>query len=155
MFSIALFEPEIPPNTGNIIRLCANFGVPLHLIEPLGFSMDEKLLRRAALDYQEYAAVQIHPDFSAAVNAITPSRVIGISTKGTARLDSFDFQTNDLLVFGPETRGIPEPLLFSNAFDEIMRIPMQPSSRSLNLSNAVAIVAFQAWRQFGCVGAGT
>lgn len=117
--------------------------------------MDEKLLRRAALDYQEYAAVQIHPDFSAAVDAIAPSRVIGISTKGTARLDSFEFQTNDLLVFGPETRGIPEPLLFSNAFDDVMRIPMQPSSRSLNLSNAVAIVAFQAWRQFGCVGAST
>ena len=101
MFSIALFEPEIPPNTGNIIRLCANFGVPLHLIEPLGFSMDEKLLRRAALDYQEYAAVQIHRDFSAAVSAINPSRVIGISTKGTARLVSFSFQTDDLLVFGP------------------------------------------------------
>ena len=117
--------------------------------------MDEKLLRRAALDYQEYAAVQIHRDFSAAVSAINPSRVIGISTKGTARLDSFSFQTNDLLVFGPETRGIPEPLLFSNAFDDVMRIPMQPGSRSLNLSNAVAIVAFQAWRQFGCVGAST
>ena len=153
MFSIALFEPEIPPNTGNIIRLCANFDVPLHLVEPLGFSMDEKLLRRAALDYREYAAIQIHRDFSAAVSAIAPSRVIGISTKGAARLDSFEFQTNDLLVFGPETRGIPEPLLFSNAFDDAMRIPMRPNSRSLNLSNAVAIVVFQAWRQFGCEGA--
>ena len=118
MFSIALFEPEIPPNTGNIIRLCANFGVPLHLIEPLGFSMDEKLLRRAALDYQEYAAVQIHRDFSAAVSAINPSRVIGISTKGTARVDSFSFQTNDLLVFDQKPVASPNRYCF--------RMPLTP-----------------------------
>jgi len=153
MFSIALYEPEIPPNTGNIIRLCANFGLPLHLIEPLGFSMDEKLLRRAALDYQEYAAVKIHPDLNTAINRITPRRVLGISTKGQARLDRFEFAQNDLVVFGPETRGIPEPLLFSDRFDEVIKIPMQQGSRSLNLSNAVAIVAFEAWRQLGCPGA--
>ena len=153
MFSIALYEPEIPPNTGNIIRLCANFGLPLHLIEPLGFSMDEKLLRRAALDYQEYAAVKIHPDLNTAINRITPHRVLGISTKGQVRLDRFEFAQNDLVVFGPETRGIPEPLLFSDCFDEVIKIPMQQGSRSLNLSNAVAIVAFEAWRQLGCPGA--
>ncbi|MEK9749446.1 MAG: TrmH family RNA methyltransferase, partial [Pseudomonadales bacterium] len=107
MFSIALYEPEIPPNTGNIIRLCANFGLPLHLIEPLGFSMDEKLLRRAALDYQEYASVKIHPDLNTAINRITPHRVLGVSTKGQARLDRFEFAQDDLVVFGPETRGIP------------------------------------------------
>jgi tRNA (cytidine/uridine-2'-O-)-methyltransferase len=153
MFSIALYEPEIPPNTGNIIRLCANFGLPLHLVEPLGFSMDEKLLRRAALDYQEYAAVKIHPDLNTAINRITPHRVLGISTKGQTRLDRFEFAQNDLVVFGPETRGIPEPLLFSDRFDEVIKIPMQQGSRSLNLSNAVAIVAFEAWRQLGCEGA--
>jgi tRNA (cytidine/uridine-2'-O-)-methyltransferase len=153
MFSIALYEPEIPPNTGNIIRLCANFGLPLHLVEPLGFSMDEKLLRRAALDYQEYAAVKIHPDLNTAINRITPHRVLGISTKGQTRLDRFEFAQNDLVVFGPETRGIPEPLLFSDRFDEVIKIPMQQGSRSLNLSNAVAIVAFEAWRQLGCPGA--
>jgi tRNA (cytidine/uridine-2'-O-)-methyltransferase len=153
MFSIALYEPEIPPNTGNIIRLCANFGLPLHLIEPLGFSIDEKLLRRAALDYQEYAAVKIHPDLNTAINRITPHRVLGISTKGQTRLDRFEFAQNDLVVFGPETRGIPEPLLFSDRFDEVIKIPMQQGSRSLNLSNAVAIVAFEAWRQLGCPGA--
>jgi len=153
MFSIALYEPEIPPNTGNIIRLCANFGLPLHLIEPLGFSMDEKLLRRAALDYQEYAAVKIHPDLNTAITRITPHRVLAISTKGQARLDRFEFAQNDLVVFGPETRGIPEPLLFSDRFDEVIKIPMQQGSRSLNLSNAVAIVAFEAWRQLGCEGA--
>jgi len=153
MFSIALYEPEIPPNTGNIIRLCANFGLPLHLIEPLGFSMDEKLLRRAALDYQEYAAVQIHSDLNQAIDRIFPHQVLGISTKGQARLDRFEFGQNDLVVFGPETRGIPEPLLFSDRFDEVIKIPMQQGSRSLNLSNAVAIVAFEAWRQLGCPGA--
>ena len=153
MFSIALYEPEIPPNTGNIIRLCANFGLPLHLIEPLGFSMDEKLLRRAALDYQEYAAVKIHPDLNTAINRITPHRVLGISTKGQVRLDRFEFAQDDLVVFGPETRGIPEPLLFSDRFNEVIKIPMQQGSRSLNLSNAVAIVAFEAWRQLGCEGA--
>jgi tRNA (cytidine/uridine-2'-O-)-methyltransferase len=153
MFSIALYEPEIPPNTGNIIRLCANFGLPLHLVEPLGFSMDEKLLRRAALDYQEYAAVKVHPDLNTAINRITPHRVLGISTKGQTRLDRFEFAQNDLVVFGPETRGIPEPLLFSDRFDEVIKIPMQQGSRSLNLSNAVAIVAFEAWRQLGCPGA--
>jgi tRNA (cytidine/uridine-2'-O-)-methyltransferase len=153
MFSIALYEPEIPPNTGNIIRLCANFGLPLHLVEPLGFSMDEKLLRRAALDYQEYAAVKIHPDLNTAINRITPHRVLGISTKGQTRLDRFEFAQYDLVVFGPETRGIPEPLLFSDRFDEVIKIPMQQGSRSLNLSNAVAIVAFEAWRQLGCPGA--
>lgn len=153
MFSIALYEPEIPPNTGNIIRLCANFGLPLHLIEPLGFSMDEKLLRRAALDYQEYAAVERHANLDRSIEAISPRRVLGISTKGRVRLDTFQFAENDLLVFGPETRGIPESLLFSDTFDEVITIPMQQGSRSLNLSNAVAIVAFEAWRQLGCPGA--
>tara|TARA_B110000285_G_C15142163_1_gene631633 strand:- start:5927 stop:6391 length:465 start_codon:yes stop_codon:yes gene_type:complete len=147
MLNVVLFEPEIPPNTGNIMRLCANTGARLHLVEPLGFTLEEKLLRRAALDYRDFASVEVHPNFQSLKAGAGRARFIAVSTKATIRYDQFQFEDNDFLTFGPETRGLPEALLFSDAFAATITIPMRPDSRSINLSNAAAIVLFEAFRQ--------
>jgi tRNA (cytidine/uridine-2'-O-)-methyltransferase len=151
MFDIVLFEPEIPPNTGNVIRLCANTGCRLHLVEPMGFRLEDKQLKRAGLDYHEYAEVKVHPDWSALCTAL-PGRRFAFSTKATRRFDEVGFLPGDVLVFGPETRGLPADVLES--FDPTMRLrlPMMPGNRSLNLSNTVAVVVFEAWRQNGFAG---
>jgi len=149
MFSIALFEPEIPPNTGNIIRLCANTGTQLHLIEPLGFSLDDKQLVRAGLDYHEYASVKTYPDFSTFESRHSDARIFAVTTKGDMSYHEVAYQKGDIFLFGPETRGLPESI--RNQFDENkkIRIPMRENSRSLNLSNAAAILLYEAWRQNG------
>lgn len=147
MLNVVLYEPEIPPNTGNIMRLCANSGARLHLVEPLGFTLEEKLLRRAALDYRDFASVEVHPCFEALKERAGQARFIAVSTKATTRYDHFQYEDNDYITFGPETRGLPEALMFSDAFAATITIPMRPDSRSINLSNAAAIVLFEAFRQ--------
>ncbi len=150
---VVLFEPEIPPNTGNIIRLCANTGCSLHLVEPLGFELDEKRLRRAGLDYGEFAEVSVHPSLDEALAAIgaqvTSNRVYALTTKGTRSYCDVVFQPGDILVFGPETRGLPAEVLGEVGQQRCLTIPMRPDSRSLNLSNSVAVVVYEAWRQQG------
>lgn len=152
MLHIVLFEPEIPPNTGNIIRLCANTGCSLHLIEPLGFDLEDKKMRRAGLDYREYAEVQRHPDFAAFMAQHGSQRAFGISTRGSTGYHEVAFAPGDALVFGPETRGLPAQLLEELGPANTLRVPMKPDSRSLNLSNAVALVAYEALRQLGFPG---
>jgi len=152
MFHIALFEPEIPPNTGNIIRLCANTGCHLHLIHPLGFELDDARLKRAGLDYSEYAEVQQHENFDAFMSAIKPSRVFALSTKGTRNFYDMAYQPGDVFLFGPETRGLPENVREQLGADQVLRMPMLADSRSLNLSNTAAIVVYEAWRQSGFKG---
>ena len=154
MFHIVLVEPEIPPNTGNVIRLAANTGCDLHLIEPLGFSMDDKLLRRAGLDYHEFARVQVHASLEAAVATIAPTRLFALSTRGQVRHDQPRYADGDAFLFGPETRGLPQEILDALPPQRLLRLPMRPHNRSLNLSNAVAVVVFEAWRQAGFAGAG-
>ncbi|MFK8031196.1 MAG: tRNA (uridine(34)/cytosine(34)/5-carboxymethylaminomethyluridine(34)-2'-O)-methyltransferase TrmL [Gammaproteobacteria bacterium] len=150
---IVLFEPEIPPNTGNIIRLCANTGCSLHLIEPLGFELDEKRLRRAGLDYGEMAEVKVHASLEQALTDIGVSldsdRVFALTTKGQYRYSDMAYEPGDVLVFGPETRGLPDDVLERAGADRCLTIPMRPDSRSLNLSNSVAVVVYEAWRQQG------
>jgi tRNA (cytidine/uridine-2'-O-)-methyltransferase len=153
MLHIVLFEPEIPPNTGNIIRLCANAGFPLHLIEPLGFELNEKKVRRAGLDYRDMANVRTYPNLEAFINQIQPNRLFAITTKGQHPHTAPNYQQGDALVMGPETRGLPQPFIESLPEQQRIRIPMQPDSRSLNLSNATAIVLYEAWRQLGFEGA--
>ena len=147
MFHIVLFEPEIPANTGNIIRLCANTGTKLHLIRPLGFDMDDKKLRRAGLDYHEFSDVQEYDSFSDFVAKVNPARIFGISTKGQKYVHDVKYQEGDALLFGPETRGLPEEVREQLGVDFVLRIPMQPTNRSLNLSNAVTLMVYEAWRQ--------
>ncbi|EIJ35033.1 tRNA (cytidine(34)-2'-O)-methyltransferase [Thiothrix nivea] len=147
MFDIALYQPEIPPNTGNIMRLCANTGCRLHLIHPLGFSLDEKQVRRAGLDYRDLAVVQEHDSFASFAHAMQDRRVFALSTKANQPYTQAAFQPDDVLLFGPETRGLPEPLLFSLPDEMKLRVPMLPDSRSLNLSNTVAVVTYEALRQ--------
>ncbi|MCC6207456.1 MAG: tRNA (uridine(34)/cytosine(34)/5-carboxymethylaminomethyluridine(34)-2'-O)-methyltransferase TrmL [Gammaproteobacteria bacterium] len=149
MFHVVLFQPEIPPNTGNIIRLCANTHTALHLIHPLGFALDDARLRRAGLDYHEYAPVREHKDFAAFLRATAPRRVFACSTRGTTPYTHPDYAPGDAFLFGPETRGLPEELLNGRPSEQIIRIPMAPHCRSLNLSNAVAVVVYEAWRQQG------
>ena len=144
---IALYEPEIPPNTGNIIRLCANTNSQLHLIEPLGFDMDTKKLRRAGLDYHEFTHVHMHKNFEAFLIAVKGQRLFGLSTKGTQRYTNIQYQSGDCLLFGPETRGLPESIREHQSMTDLLTIPMAPDSRSLNLSNSAAIVCLEAWRQ--------
>ena len=151
MFNIVLFEPEIPPNTGNIIRLCANSGCRLHLVQPLGFQLDDRQLKRAGLDYHEYASVEVHPDWPALLQAL-PGRRFVFSTKAATRFDSIEYRPGDALIFGPETRGLPDDLLASFDPRQRLRLPMVAGSRSLNLSNAVAVVVYEAWRQNGFAG---
>lgn len=152
MFDVILYQPEIPPNTGNAIRLCANTGARLHLIEPLGFSLEDKQLRRAGLDYHEYAAVQVHASLDAALAVIAPQRVFALSTRNSMRYDQPRYVEGDAFVFGPETRGLPEEVLASIPASQRLRLPMRPDNRSLNLSNAVAVVVFEAWRQLEFAG---
>lgn len=147
MLHIALYEPEIPPNTGNIIRLCANAGAQLHLIEPLGFALDDKRLRRAGLDYHEFAEMKIHTDFSAFKTWCGGRRLFACTTKATQNHNQPSYQDEDVLLFGPESRGLPADILDGMAQDLKIRIPMQENSRSLNLSNATAIILYEAWRQ--------
>ena len=147
MFHIVLFEPEIPPNTGNIIRLAANTGCILHLIEPLGFELDDKRLRRAGLDYSEWTSIERHENFGAFKQSIKFNNLYGFTTKAQRIYSEVKFQADDALLFGPETRGLPNDILKSLGRDYCLRIPMMDSSRSLNLSNTVAIATFEAWRQ--------
>ena len=147
IMNIVLFEPEIPPNTGNVIRLCANTGSKLHLIKPLGFELDNKKLRRAGLDYREFSAISTHENFQAFINAIKPNRIFGLSTKGERKYTEVAFTDEDTFVFGPETRGLPETIRFAIGEENILKIPMSKDSRSINLSNSVAIVLFEALRQ--------
>ncbi|MBV1879286.1 MAG: tRNA (uridine(34)/cytosine(34)/5-carboxymethylaminomethyluridine(34)-2'-O)-methyltransferase TrmL [Pseudomonadales bacterium] len=152
MLNIVLFEPEIPPNTGNIIRLCANTGAKLHLIEPLGFKIDDKRLRRAGLDYHEWADMKVHKNYEALLDAAS-SEIYAITTKGGRCYTDAQYTSNQWLIFGPETRGLPADILAQMPLERKLRIPMQKHSRSLNLSNAVAIILFEAWRQQGFIGA--
>jgi tRNA (cytidine/uridine-2'-O-)-methyltransferase len=147
MLNIVLYEPEIPPNTGNIMRLCANTGCSLHLVEPLGFDLDEKKLRRAGLDYREFAEVRTYPRLEHYREAHPHSRLLAMSTKGSTRYDRIDYRTGDSLLFGPETRGLPTKILHSLGPHQTVRIPMRGDSRSLNLSNAVAILVYEGLRQ--------
>jgi tRNA (cytidine/uridine-2'-O-)-methyltransferase len=149
MFDVILYQPEIPPNTGNIIRLCANTGVRLHLVKPLGFSLDDKQLIRAGLDYHEFATMSTYDDWANCVERFKDCRLFAFSTKGTQRYDRIDYAKGDVFLFGPETRGLPPTLLESVTEDRRIRVPMRPESRSLNLSNAVAVVVYEAWRQIG------
>ncbi len=149
MFHLILFEPEIPPNTGNIIRLCANTGAMLHLIRPLGFALDNKKLRRAGLDYREFADLQVYDSLDECLDALKQPRLQAISTKGTTLYSEFSFAPDDAMLFGPETRGLPDTILQSLDPAHILRVPMQPQSRSLNLSNSAAVVLYDAWRQQG------
>ncbi len=149
MLDILLFEPEIPPNTGNIIRLCANTGCRLHLIEPLGFELDDARLRRAGLDYHEFAAVVTHRNLESCLEGRDRSRVFAFSTGGERRFDEVRYQAGDALLFGPESRGLPASVLEALPPDQCLRLPMRAGQRSLNLSNAVAVAVFEAWRQLG------
>ena len=153
MLHIVLFEPEIPPNTGNVIRLAANIGASLHLIEPLGFALDHAKLRRAGLDYHEFARVRVHRDFAQFENDIAPKRCFALSTRGTTRFTETKFADGDAFVFGPETRGLPQKLVDGLPETQRLVIPMQPGGRSLNLSNSVAVVLYEAWRQLEFAGA--
>jgi tRNA (cytidine/uridine-2'-O-)-methyltransferase len=154
VFHVVLFEPEIPPNTGNIIRLCANTGTLLHLIHPLGFKLEDSKLRRAGLDYHEWARVREHPSFAAFLAAVQPARVFAFTTKGKCYYHEVDYREGDALLFGPETRGLPAAVLAQLPAEQRLRIAMVPPMRSLNLSNAVAIAVYEAWRQLGFPGAG-
>jgi tRNA (cytidine/uridine-2'-O-)-methyltransferase len=152
MFHVILFEPEIPPNTGNIIRLCANSGSTLHLVEPLGFSLDDGQMRRAGLDYRELTQVRRHRDLSTCLATLRGGRVFPVETKGATRYSDVRFQAGDAFLFGRETSGLPGEVLSRFQADRVIRLPMVPGNRSLNLSNAAAIVLFEAWRQLGFSG---
>lgn len=152
MLHIVLYQPEIPPNTGNVIRLAANTGAQLHLVEPLGFTLEDSQLKRAGLDYHEYASMKVHPDWQACVNALTGKRMFALSTRNSRLYSEIAFADEDVFVFGPETRGLPVDLLATFADEQRLRIPMRPNNRSLNLSNAVAVVVLEAWRQLGFAG---
>ncbi|NRA25537.1 MAG: tRNA (uridine(34)/cytosine(34)/5-carboxymethylaminomethyluridine(34)-2'-O)-methyltransferase TrmL [Oleispira sp.] len=152
MFNIVLFEPEIPPNTGNIIRLCANTGCQLHLIKPLGFDMEEKALRRAGLDYHEWANVRIHENYADFLEKEQPETIYALTTKGKQTHSETAFKPGDFLLFGPETRGLPDDIREQVPFEQWLRLPMMENSRSMNLSNTVAVMIFEAWRQNGYGG---
>ena len=157
MFHVILFQPEIPPNTGNVIRLCANTGAQLHLVKPLGFTLEDAQLRRAGLDYHEYATLRVHESLADALDAITNDsgmapRVFTLSTRATTRFDTIDYRPGDVFLFGPETRGLPTEVLESVPPGRRLRLPMRPNNRSLNLSNTVAVMVFEAWRQHGFTG---
>jgi len=152
MFHVVLFQPEIPPNTGNVIRLCANTGARLHLIRPLGFELEDSKLRRAGLDYHELATVREYDNLAAFYKAVAPARTFAFTTRGATTLAEVAFAADDALLFGPETRGLPEDVLGGVAPEARVRLPMRPGSRSLNLSNAVAVAVYEAWRQLGFAG---
>ena len=152
MFHVVLYQPEIPPNTGNIIRLCANAGAALHLIHPLGFELSEARVKRAGLDYHEMATVREHADLDAFMKDMAPRRLFAVSTRGKQRYTEVRFEAGDAFLFGPETRGLPQELLDSLSPERVLRLPMRPDNRSLNLSNAVAVLVYEAWRQNGFAG---
>ncbi|MDB9706514.1 tRNA (uridine(34)/cytosine(34)/5-carboxymethylaminomethyluridine(34)-2'-O)-methyltransferase TrmL [Porticoccaceae bacterium] len=152
MLDIVLYQPEIPPNTGNIIRLCANTGFHLHLIEPLGFDLDDKKLRRAGLDYREFQSLKVHASLEDYRQSQQPKKIYALSTKGKVGYSSARFEEGDALLFGPETRGLPEEVRDSLGTDQVLRLPMQKHSRSLNLSNTVSIIVYEAWRQLDFAG---
>ena len=152
MFNVVLFQPEIPPNTGNVIRLCANSGCTLHLVRPLGFDIQGKAVRRAGLDYDELARVHVHASLDACLSEFADARVYCVETVGTRSYTDAAFQTGDVVIFGPETRGLPAAVLDRIPPDRHLAIPMRPGNRSINLSNSVAIVIFEAWRQLGFAG---
>jgi tRNA (cytidine/uridine-2'-O-)-methyltransferase len=153
MLHVILFNPEIPPNTGNVIRLCANTGAALHLIRPLGFELDDARLRRAGLDYHEYASVAVHDDLAGCLEAIGMPRVFAFTTRGCVTHVDARFADGDALLFGCETAGLPGDVLASIPAERRLRLPMRPDSRSLNLSNSVAVAVYEAWRQLGFTGA--
>ncbi len=149
MLNVVLYEPEIPPNTGNIIRLCANTGASLHLIRPLGFEWSDKRLRRAGLDYHEFASVTLHENLDAYWQTHSPDRAFALTTKGHTLHTDVGYRTGDTLLFGPESRGLPDDVLESLPAQQHLRIPMRSHSRSLNIANAVAVTIYEAWRQMG------
>ena len=153
MLHVVLYQPEIPPNTGNVIRLCANTGAALHLLRPLGFELDDAKLRRAGLDYHEFASVAVHDDLGAFLAKVRPARLFAFSTRGHVRYDAIGYADGDGLLFGPETRGLPQELLDGIDVSRRLRLPMRAGNRSINLSNAVAVVVYEAWRQLGFDGA--
>lgn len=152
MFHIVLFEPEIPPNTGNIIRLCANAGAKLHLVKPLGFELSDKHLKRAGLDYHEYAELKVYENWAECAQSLQDKRLFAMTTKGSTRYTDLQFQDEDVFVFGPESRGLPEDIRATFAPEHRVRLPMLSHSRSLNLSNSAAILLYEAWRQVGFPG---
>ena len=152
MFDLVLYQPEIPGNTGNIIRLCANTGVTLHLVKPLGFTMTDKQMKRAGLDYHEYATMQIHDNWEACAETLRDRRCFAMTTKGSTRYTDINFSEGDVFIFGPETRGLPPEMLALFSPERRLRLPMQPDSRSLNLANSAAVLVFEAWRQVGFAG---
>ncbi len=152
MFTIVLFEPEIPPNTGNIIRLCANTGADLHLVKPLGFTLEDKQLKRAGLDYHEYANLVVHENWADCKAALAGKRLFAITTKGSTQHSDIQFKAGDVFIFGPETRGLPEEIRNEFTAEQRIRLPMLPNSRSLNLSNSAAVLLYEAWRQIGFEG---
>lgn len=152
MFHLILYQPEIPPNTGNAIRLCANVGAEIHLVHPLGFSTDDRQLRRAGLDYAEYTRIREHADLDSCLAAIGPVTVYGLSTKGRRSMYEPRFEPGDAFLLGPETRGLPDDVLAALGPERVLRIPLRPDNRSLNLSNAAAIALYEAWRQNGFAG---
>jgi tRNA (cytidine/uridine-2'-O-)-methyltransferase len=151
-FHVVLFEPEIPPNTGNIIRLCANTGAILHLVKPLGFRLDDKSLQRSGLDYHDLAQVKVHENLDACLSEVAHARVFAVETGGRHRYSDIEYRAGDVFLFGPETRGLPDAVLTRIGRDHCLSIPMRPQSRSVNLSNAVALVAYEAWHQLGFIG---
>jgi tRNA (cytidine/uridine-2'-O-)-methyltransferase len=153
MINVILFQPEIPPNTGNIIRLCANTGATLHLIEPLGFSIDDAKLRRAGLDYHEFAQVKVHPNLDACLANLNRNRVFAFSRHATTPFNQIAYQAGDAFLFGRETQGLPPEVMNALPAEQKLRLPMMPGQRSLNLSNAAAVAVYEAWRQLGYVGA--
>jgi tRNA (cytidine/uridine-2'-O-)-methyltransferase len=153
VFHVVLFEPEIPPNTGNAIRLCANSGATLHLVRPLGFRLDDKSLQRSGLDYHDLACVKVHANLSDCLLELVPARLFAVETGGRHRYSDVQYRAGDAFLFGPETRGLPDAALRAAGRDNSVFIPMQPQCRSINLSNAVALVAYEAWRQIGFTGA--
>ena len=152
MFHLILYQPEIPPNTGNVIRLCANTGVSLHLIEPLGFDLEERKLRRAGLDYREFATVKTHASLEDCLEELGQPRVFALSTRGTTRYDAPGYAAGDAFLLGPETRGLPQAVLDALPDEQCLRLPMRPDNRSLNLSNTAAVIVYEAWRQLGFGG---
>jgi len=149
MFTIVLFEPEIPPNTGNIIRLCANTGADLHLVKPLGFNLEDKQLKRAGLDYHEYGSLKVHENWADCKASLIVKRMCAITTKGSVKHSDIHFLAGDVFVFGPETRGLPEAVRSEFTAEHRLRLPMLENSRSLNLSNSAAVLLYEAWRQIG------
>ena len=152
MFDIVLYQPEIPPNTGNIIRLAANTGATLHLVEPLGFRLEDRELKRAGLDYHEYAGLVVHRDWPTCCEYLKGKRVFAFSTRALRRYTEPEYHEGDALLFGPETRGLPPEILASVPAEQRLRLPLRPGNRSLNLSNAVAVAVYEAWRQQGFAG---